>query len=103
VSFDPFVAIEELYVTWRRSHETGAHDFDQALAKAICGLRKAYWTTEHPRLLTRFERLAYLIQYVPIGIRSASELMRRVCAKACLPPQWSYCRPCRSHPKGTLY
>ena len=87
-AYDPFSAIEKLYLQRRSSHKDGPADFDQTLASAMTALGNAYRTGRQPELRTSFDRLAYVIQYAPIGIVAVRRLMGRVRMRP-LPPQWS--------------
>ena len=87
-SFDPFVGIEALYKKRKKAFEDGADDFDKALAKSIARLSEAYRNGRHPKLTDEFDRLAYVIQYAPIGIVAVRRLITRLRTRP-VPPQLS--------------
>jgi len=87
-TYNPFRAIESLYEERRSAHATGGKTFDHLLASAISKLSKAYNDGERPKLNNRFDRLAYVIQYAPIGMAATHQLIRGLQTKP-LPPQFS--------------
>lgn len=87
-AYDPFKGIEKIYLKRLASHRAGPADFKQNLTSAMTALGTAYRAGHQAELRTNFDRLAYVIQYAPIGIAAVRRLMDRVCLRP-PPPQWS--------------
>jgi hypothetical protein len=74
ICFDPFQSIESLYLERRRLCSTGEDNFDEQLAIAIKRLGNAYRMGKQPTIDSAFDRLAYVIQYAPIGMAAIRKL-----------------------------
>lgn len=87
-SYKPFRAINALYKERRSRHGAGAKDFDRRLANAIGKLGKAYNVGKQAEFKNSFDRLAYVVQYAPIGIAAVRRLINHLAGRS-LPPQLS--------------
>lgn len=87
-SYNPFQAIESLFTQRRKDHSDGPEDFEAKVAASILKLSQAYSTSRHPDFEDSFDRLAYVIQYAPIGMVAIRKLCGRLRTKR-LPAQWS--------------
>src|SRR4051794_11975602 len=87
MSYDPFNFIESLYLKKRKAHSKQS-EFDKELVKSITSLGAAYRIGERPEITSSNDRLAYTIQYAPIGIAAVRRLVSQLRSKP-LPPQFS--------------
>ncbi len=86
--YNPFKYIESVYLKRRNSHKDGKTAYEKQLAKSIAKLSKAYRRGTRFEFSDTFDRLAYIVQYAPIGMAAVQRLFLRLQSKV-LPPQFS--------------
>lgn len=86
--YNPFKYIESVYLKKRNSHKDGKTAFEKQLATSIAKLGKVYRRGTRFEFSDTFDRLAYIVQYAPIGMAAVQHLFLRLQSKV-LPPQFS--------------
>jgi len=88
VIYNPFKYIESVYLKRRDSNKDGKTSFEKQLAKSIAKLGKAYRRGTRFEFSDTFDRLAYIVQYAPIGMAAVHRLFLQLQSEV-LPPQFS--------------
>lgn len=86
--YNPFKAIKRIFTRRRNSYTYGSENFEKKLARSMKRIGKEYRSGKQPSLDTPIDRLAYTIQYSPIGMAATRRLAKSL-RKAHLPNRLS--------------